>query len=209
MTQMQIEHTPWVGPLYEREGIEAQRVAVVAFSHFDGPEEDCNGFTEQTIQGVIGGATQHRFFAAIRNYFGYIDTPAFWERIIFFNCLPSLVGGPEQRHGRGTPQQLARVGPRFLEILSLYKPHKAIVFTAKGWDWVPGFDALVPTFGGPELERVFRNPPAGAYQLEGHQVLVFGLRHPERAPGDEMRRAVERIMRFRSADFTLKPQPSA
>jgi hypothetical protein len=82
----------------------------------------------------------------------------------------------------------ARAKDRFLSVLSETKPHKALVFTKKGWMDCP------PT---PCKPLGIEFPPdfsCGKYAIDGHVTVAFGLRHPQGAIGDTMKHAIRYIL---------------
>lgn len=189
-------HTPWVGERYA-EGINNQRIALVGYSHWlDEGEMDAADATVNTIRRVISGELgfdRIPFFVQIRNYFGFENHGEFWSRVLFFNFLPECVGGPERRYEPGTDEQIARGRERFREILAKYRPHKVLVFTARGWQECPQTreeEAGVACLLGPGFPRF----TWGTYEHEGHTVMAFGLRHPQFAQAELMRRAVAHIV---------------
>ena len=98
-----LEHREWVGEEYAL-GIGGQRVAVMGFSHWGEPDEDCASFTEDVIAAVCTGSS-HAFFDHVQRYFGFDGRAAFWSKVAFFNYLPDLVGTGENRYAWGTQDQ--------------------------------------------------------------------------------------------------------
>jgi len=194
-----IEHEPWVGDGYAV-GLAGQRICVVGYSHHRTAQEaDNNEFTKETIQDVIGGELRgDAFFSRVRGYFDFKDeaTGGFWNKIMFFNFLPDCIGTTEKRYGRGTDEQVARGRLRFLRIIRERKPHKVLVFTAKGWHECP-----------PTREERANNTPFslglefpkfswGTYDVDGFIVMAFGLIHPQFANGNLMRKTVRHILQM-------------
>ncbi len=128
-----------------------------------------------------------RFFTQIRSYFGYRDHDNFWRRVIFFNYLPSLVGRAGQRFSHGTPEQRRIAQERFQRILREKVPQKVLVFTSSWWAFPP---METPQSLGPEFPRFLH----GRYNIGGHHIAAFFLRHPQGASGDVMRRAVKYVL---------------
>jgi hypothetical protein len=188
-----IEHRPWIGPEYDRAGIGGQRVCIVGYSHWLGsPEADASDTTEEVVRNVITGYWQIAFFTQIRNYFGQ-DTQNFWNHVMFFNYLPEGIGGPDARFNPGTKAQIDRANDRFLRILAGKQPHKVMVFTRKGWRSLEGSLALPDNDALPEDLKWCE---LRCYKGDGQHVTAFGLRHPQGARGEPMRRAVQWILGF-------------
>jgi hypothetical protein len=107
---------------------------------------------------------------------------------MFFNYLPECLT-KKQQYGDGTKQQLQRAGERFQKIIERERPHKVFVFTKKGWPYLPL---------GPNRERLGPDFPHyftwSLCRTEGWSAMVFGLRHPQGAPGKMMREAVLEIL---------------
>ena len=112
---------------------------------------------------------------------------------MFFNFIPTLIGGRHERYAHGTPEQHDRGRTRFLMIVGRRRPEKVFVFSRKTWD------ALGPFREGDDgPHRLHPSLPAafnwGRYERDGHVAAAFGLRHPERASTAEMTRAVEQVL---------------
>jgi hypothetical protein len=184
-----IEHKPWKGPKY-KDGINGQRIAIVGHSHHG--DEDSENFTLEVMADVISGRQSYKFFNQIRDYFGFQDTAEFWNRVVFFNYLPCCVGPDEKHYTFGTKDQLDRARDRFLRFLKEYRPQKVFVFHTKMWEELPRSREEGP------------NNPLGdikgegfcwcTYDADGQIVMAFGLPHPERAPKEPTRQAVQRIL---------------
>lgn len=120
----------------------------------------------------------------------------FWNRVVFFNFLPDCVGDENEKFKDGTPDQIKLGKLRVLRITRELKPHKMIVFTYKGWEAFPSTDEETTGLGGTTpLGESY--PPKfrwGTYCFDGQTTTAFGLRHPQGANGELMRRAVSTIM---------------
>jgi hypothetical protein len=119
-----IEHEPWRGLSYEK-GIDSnsQRIAVVGYSHH-GNEEDTNKFTNNVVCKAIAGKCKLAFFNQIAGYFGSENIAVFWNRVLFFNYLPDLIGADDDRYKSGSEDQIKRANGRFLRLLQEYVPQK-------------------------------------------------------------------------------------
>lgn len=183
-----IEHNPWCGSHYDI-GINDQRICIVGYSHYkESSQQDTDSFTAGVLRGVIEGTRPIAFFTQIRNYFDFKENGEFWNRVSFFNYVPDCIGDFEDRYKTASNDQIRRANPRFLRIIRDKRPNKVLVFTRKGWV------TLCPTFGEQEyLEHVPYSARATC-EADGHTAQVFGLRHPQFANGDLMRKTVEHIL---------------
>jgi len=183
-----IEHAAWMGSDYEL-GLQEQRIAIVGYSHWLGEgDEDAADGTIRCVSRVISGEWKIRFFTQIRNYFGYNDHGAFWQRVMFFNYLPNCVGGANQRFGHGTSEQRDFADDRFRRLIREKLPQKVLVFTSRQWAF--------PTLESPRQNILPDFPKFSyeAYGVDGHHIAVFFLRHPQGARADLMRRAVKYVL---------------
>ena len=190
---MTVDHKPWKGPLYDSAGINGQRIAIVGHSHHGG--QDNNGYTNAAVRDVISGRERYRFFTSIRNCFGYNDDGDFWNRVLFFNFLPSSVGPDEDRYNRGTAKQVELARERFLRILSDQTPQKVIVFSKKAWSTLPEtIEEALPIGKLNLLEIEGKGCEWGTYPINGHVIVAFGLRHPQGADSALLRKTVRQII---------------
>ncbi|MBY0613393.1 MAG: hypothetical protein K2P80_14535 [Beijerinckiaceae bacterium] len=181
-------HIPWCGDRH-REGISGRRIAIAGYSHWDADDENS---TQRTIRKVMNGCWKIAFFDRIRDYFGFTDHAAFWQRVTFFNFVPTSIGPLENRYGWATPEQVTLGRTRVLEILEMQRPDELFVFTRKGWNVFP------PTIED-ELGRAEENQPHGwqTYRLrDGTPVRATGLRHPQFARKQDMIAAVSAILKL-------------
>jgi hypothetical protein len=193
-----VQHLHWRGDNYKA-GIEGQRLAIVGYSHWGDDDDYGDEGTRNCITKVISGewaGAPMRFFATLRNYFGFESHAEFWHRIVFFNFLPDCVGDGDARFKWGTEEQTNRGRQRLISVLEEEKPHKVLIFTTKGWQSRP---PTLEEIGAPEkglstLASEFPKFSRGTYGIGGHTVMAFGLRHPQGASGDLMRRAVRHIL---------------
>lgn len=193
-----IEHEPWVGPHFAS-GLDGKRVGIVGYSHFyEKDEEDSEDCTLQVLRNVINGSQRgDSFFPPIPGYFGYADKATFWNRVLFFNFLPDCIGLAEKKYGFGSATQTKNGRERFLHILQREKPDKVFVFTKKGWDALQEEASKACT----PLGTDFPTFSWRVYADGGYSVMAFGLRHPERANGRQMRLAVQECL---SSRFEIK-----
>jgi hypothetical protein len=197
-----VQHEPWRGPKYRTAGIDGQRICIVGYSHWlaEG-EKDSRDLTKRVISGMIDGSCDFKFFNQIRSYFGFEDN-AFWNHVMFFNFLNECVGGPNERYMRGRPEQEKRANERFLRVIRQKPvPHKVLVFTTRGWSTLP---PCREEADGQDLRALnaekFPGFSYGTYDVSGHIVTAFGLRHPQGASRQLMRKAVQYVLKRKIPD---------
>lgn len=195
-----VTHKPWVGDDYYTPGLKGQKIAIVGHSHWYDEYGDCDEKTCKVVSKVISGAYRIRFFTSIKNYFGYEEHADFWPRVLFFNYLPECIGSGEARYSSGLPKLITRAQDRFLGLMRKHKPQKVIVFSnaaKKGWQTFPPTSEESASPGG-ECARLGEQYPWeftwGTYEVEGHTIRAFGLRHPQGANAKMMRDAVQEIL---------------
>lgn len=189
-----MEHDYWRGPQYCT-GIHGVRFAIVGYSHYwQTDDRDTEDFTQYVIEKqVIGKECSIAFFNSIASYFDRdLD---FWNDVIFFNFIPNGIGPSAKKFARGTPDQVKAGRERALRIFAAHKPSKVLVFSSKGWREFPPTIEENSGRGTKSLGDNF--PPKfrrGTYAFDGHSVQAFGLRHPQGAKAETMRRAVRSIL---------------
>lgn len=193
-------HLPWVGERYA-EGLNGKRNALIGYSHWLGVDwEDAPSLTCDVVTKFIEG-DRIPFFSRIMSASEDAGLSSnrndLWQRIAFFNFIPSIVGASELRYAVGTKQQAAAGRQRFLAFLDKHAPDAVIVFTTKGWRAFP--DAIESAKGEPLpwLDPV-RWPDRydwGTYEnSSGHRTKTFALMHPERANRRELTEALSAIV---------------
>lgn len=179
-----IEHLCWRPALYE-EGIAGSRIAICGYSHYS-DEGDHDGLTIDIVGDVVSGAAPYRFFTSIARAFGYDDRAAFWNRVLFFNFVPTIVGASEDKFAVASNYANERARARIQRIIEEHEPHKLFVFSEKAWATFPKTNEEVA--GAVPQGADVR---AGTYTTShGHRVGAFGLRHPQGATASELREAV-------------------
>lgn len=192
-------HLPWIGDRYT-EGLHRKRVALIGYSHWLGDDwEDGADLTRKVVAAYLAGSNAH-FFSRITAAFEEADLAAnredVWRRVAFFNFIPSIVGGPEQRYARGTAQQVSAGRQRFLSFLDKHAPETVVVFTTKGWRDFP--DTEESARGEPlswlDASRWPDRYDWGTYvNAKGETTRAYALKHPERANRDELAAALSLI----------------
>lgn len=193
-----IEHEVWVGDKYKCGlGSKRQRIAIVGHSHYVSDGNDYKELTKTVVKGIQDGE-KRPFFTQIQSYFDALDDKDFWNRVLFLNFVPSAVGSDKEKYAKASQEQIDLGRERFRRVLNEYQPQKVLVFSNskdKGWQTMPDTDEEAVR------DELFCLGPGdlahftwGTYKVEGHTILAFGLRHPERAPSDLMKRAVRHIM---------------
>jgi len=189
-----VEHDPWCGPNYKTFGLKGQRIAIVGYSHHRcETEPDTNAFTVETVRRAISHDDMP-FFAKIRSYFGYEHSGDFWNSVLFFNFLPDCVGTTDRRYAYGTSEQIERGRARALQLFREYSPERALIFTTKGWHEFPPTREEAAGGSCTPLGTEFARFSFGTYGVGDHVVIAVGLRHPQYANDDLMKRAVERAL---------------
>lgn len=194
-----MEHDPWVGRLYKDGiGIGRQRIAVIGHSHY-GDNADFQNYAIGLIESCIHGGNEDfdgnmASFTPVPSYFGFENARDFWPRVIFFNFLPTLIGGSQDKFGYGSAEQIKSGCDRLLRILGKHEPSKVFVFSRKAWDCCPrtleGFEHRLNERLGPDFIG-FRGGNFGTAEAA---TMTFGLRHPMAANKERMRRVVKTLM---------------
>ena len=184
-----IEHTPWVGPQYDSEGLKGQRLGIMGYSAWT--PEDHAGYTIESVSNVVSGTwPKVQFFNAIPNYFDW-DRADFYNRVAFFEFVPCAIGGGDQRYAVATPEQSAAGRKRMLSIAQAHKMDKLLVFSAKGWAALTGIPGLGAEDRLPLGDSGFQFARCKA---GGRLLTVIGLRHPQYAPARKMRDAISEAL---------------
>ncbi|PBN41657.1 hypothetical protein SxD43FB_20580 [Sphingobium sp. D43FB] len=133
--------------------------------------------TEECLKNVISGKYDKiQFFNRVPGYFGFVDKAQFWNSVLFFNFVPSLVGSRAEWANNGTKEQNDAGRTRVQRILDQHKPQKLFVFTKKGWGQFP------PTLERQKVRPLMEPLNWHTYATaSGHEVRAIGLPHPDRA----------------------------
>jgi hypothetical protein len=187
-----MEHFEWCPDGYRDGGLNGQKIAIVGYSHHDSEGKDYEYFTLDTIEEVLNGRS-YAFFTQIMLYFGYQSPQPFWNNVLFFNFLPTIVGTDDERYNYGTQEQLDTGKRRVLRIIEVHRPDKMLVFSKKAWKNFPlSFE---------EENNIRVEPPHywHSYQVTGgKRTLAAGLRHPQYANRAEMTRMVDEYMKYKT-----------
>lgn len=170
-----MQHEPWVGPHYER-GIDGARVLVAGYSHWS-DETDSEGFTRRQVRLWAAGDEPRPFGPRLRAFFGFDDPAEFWNSVAFFNTLPRLVGGPEQRFECGDEQQRREVPQRVRDVIASVRPNRIFVFSRKAWRIWPDYTGSLRD-GTLRIAEVGEFD-AGSYTYPGGEAVAFGFAHPQ------------------------------
>ncbi len=193
------EHAPWIGASYEA-GIGGKRVLVVGYSHWS-EEADRTDFTQDQVQQWAAGEEPMPFGPRLRTFFGDADAFTFWNSIAFFNALPSLVGGADERYADGTPEQIAAIGPLVLRLIAELEPDRIFVFSKKAWKrW--------PAYTGTLTEHTLLVDEVGAFDAGSYrhgrgEAIAFGFNHPQYSPVAPTRRAVTAALQASPEDLVV------
>lgn len=184
---MKLEHKPFIGADYEQ-GINGKKIAVVGYSHWhEVKHSDHADWSLITMKKVITGEWQPRFFGAIRNNFGFSSHREFWNRVIFFNYVPTMIGTGTERFETAADDEAMIANARFVRIVDEYRPDLVFVFTKKtqlgALQW--GFKPLAAPFRG--FARATRT-------WEGHTSQIVRLRHPQGASGKALKGVISQFV---------------
>jgi hypothetical protein len=178
-----VEHRCWCPHAYS-EGLEGQRVAICGYSHYS-REGDDPDLTNIVMRRVVSGESRYPFFTSIAWAFGWPDVSAFWERVLFFNFVPTSVGDADDKHAIASEVQHEAGRKRLRRLMDEHEPHKLFVFSTKAWNAFP--DADTPKrVGENELLIGWRDYITST----GQRVSAVGIRHPQGAAAKLLREAV-------------------
>ncbi|MEY9770195.1 hypothetical protein [Sinorhizobium fredii] len=178
-----IEHLPFEGKNYN-EGISGRKIAIVGYSHHhDDPSGDNTEFTRFTIRQVISGQWKPRFFTVIRNSFGYSSHDEFWNKVLFFNYVPMMIGVGAERYKWANEEQADIANARFLRVLDDYAPDCVFVFTKKTRLGALDLDFAPMPSPLQSFVAATRSTPAA-------KSVISRLRHPQGANGHDLRVAI-------------------
>lgn len=184
---MKIEHKPFKGAEYEQ-GIKGKKIAIVGYSHWhDGECSDSADWSTFTIENVIKGEWKPRFFGSIRNSFNFNSHKDFWNRVLFFNYVPTMIGIGAERFASATDQEAAVANTRFERIIDEYRPDIVFVFTKK-----TQLGALQLKFK--PLPEPFQTFVQATRTSQNHTSHIVRLRHPQGASGRGLKQAVLQIV---------------
>lgn len=183
-----MQHTEWTGSKYASEGLSGQKIAIVGYSHYE-DGEDYPSLTHEIVER-IRTTENYAFFTSIRNAFISADSADFWDRVLFFNFLPRVIGTARAKFETAGEDVHAEARSRVLRILRQHKPDKLVVFTSKGWDAFPDYpEEGLPMLAAPAIRSW------GTYSdSDGHDVAAFGLAHTQGASSQGMKDAVRAIL---------------
>ncbi|WP_426129889.1 hypothetical protein [Pararhizobium sp. PWRC1-1] len=184
---MKAEHLPFKGASYNQ-GINGKKVAVVGYSHWsEGEYPDNENFSAFTLDKVMDGSWKPRFHSTIRNAFGFTSHSDFWNRVLFFNYVPTMIGTKSQRFGTATDAEAKIANARFEHILDDHKPELVFVFTKKTQLGALGlnFEPLSePLQAFVHAERT----------ANGHTSKIVRLRHPQGANGRALKQTIAQAL---------------
>lgn len=180
---MKVEHNPFKGAEYEN-GIDGKRVAIVGYSFWhDGHYPDSEDWSSFTLGKVMTGDWKPQFFSTIRNSFGFTSHTEFWNRVLFFNYVPTMIGTGAERFATASPEEAKVANTRFERILDEYRPDLVFVFTKK--TQLGGLGLGFRPLPAP-LQAFVQADRAG----NGHLSRIFRLRHPQGANGSALKQAI-------------------
>jgi hypothetical protein len=181
-----IEHDPYEGPLY-KSGIGGFRIGVVGYSHYLGDTKDSRDFTSIWINNVAQHGNRIRFFTSVRNSFGFDNSSEFWERVVFFNYVPVMIGKSAEKFHRAVPELEARANERFVEIIDRCQLNLVFVFSKK-----TALGALGVYFS--PLPAPYERFVAANLHRKGRNVRIIRLRHTQGAKLSELKGAIAGVL---------------
>ena len=176
-----IEHVPWRGDLYA-DGVRGEQVAICGYSHYSN-HGDHDDLTRHIVSDVVSGAASYSFFTSIARAFGH-DNASFWPRVVFFNCVPAIVGTSEDKFAASSTAENERARRRLLRVLAEHRPTRLLVFSEKAWAACPKTDE----------ERAGLVTKCALAHIRCLTVIAswrLAIRHPQGAAASELRAAVE------------------
>jgi hypothetical protein len=179
-----IVHLPFIGTAYKT-GIRGRKIAIVGYSHYyDDLKQDSENFTRECIQKTVDKVWKPRFFSSIRNAFSHTDDGLFWNSVIFFNYVPTMIGTGADKFGRIADTSVMAANARFFQILDQFHPDLIFIFTKK---------VALASLG---LEFVPMHAPMSNFlfarrQSENGEQRIYRLRHTQGAKKADLRAAIE------------------
>lgn len=189
------DQVPWIGSLYGAGGIYGQKIAIVGqWRHVKTNAVSSEEFTINFMNEWLKTKPMNSFFSYIQNYFPSDVQADFWNRVVFFNLLPNCLNSKTDTFSKNDQSTLLRARARFCKIVESSRPDKIIVFSnspGKGWmalrEEVRNRRAV-----GNGLPKEFE---VGEYLSPNHSATIYGLRYPQGAPREIMRRAVGVVLK--------------
>ena len=182
---MDIVHDIWIS---EKQYEEAPvKICVVGESHYIGDGDDSTELTRDIVRAAIDAKKWLLFFLAVQYAFEETSS-SFWEKVIFLNYVPVIVGKDENGQSKRRKMLKHDAQLRMKKVLLTYKPDKVFVFSNLVWRnfiktdrEVIGKSTYFIDKESKEGEWDFLTLAAPAhYPVEEHKCEVYGLRHPSR-----------------------------
>ena len=180
-----IQFKPWIGPDYEKSGIEGIKILILGESHYGDKGEEYEDFTSDVVEEW---AINKRlaFFTKIaksllrmpqKQYLSDEHKADFWNSVSFYNYVQQFVGdGPRQRPSY---DQWERSKQAFVETISQINPQVCVVFGYELWGNLPlpekeitsdGYQTYVYDTGGGRkmFTGCVAHPSGGLSYAEAH-----------------------------------------
>lgn len=190
-----VEQEPWIGSKYSTSGILGQKIAIVGqWRHYKTKVAASRQFTIEFMRDWLETKPMNYFFSYIPNYFPPEARGEFWDRVIFFNLLPNCVDSSSDKFSVGDRAALSSARARFSRIVENCRPEKVLVFSnSPGKGWMALREKIrngCPMGSGLPKEFEF-----GEYATPNYSARVYGLRYPQGAPHETMRRAIDFVLK--------------
>ena len=166
------EHVPWIGEAWDRL---TQRLCIVGDSHYvTNPADDCEHLTIDIIRDVRDGRRHYPFYTRAAALIGDLleeeGDKALWDRIAFFNFVPTSVGtessaAPSAAHWEAGAQ-------RFIRLLAELRPTHVLSLGQRQWNHIsfpPGWQSISDA-RNPDI-RLWTDPA-------GQLIVATWVNHP-------------------------------
>jgi hypothetical protein len=124
---------PWIGPCYDTDGIDGNRLLLLGESHYGDSEDERPEFTQDVVRKLVHDG-RHRFFTILaklllgmgkEDRIDQDDREWVWDRIAFHNYVQGMAG---QDADGSVPDQLwERSEKAFYEVVRTCEPDGMVV----------------------------------------------------------------------------------
>ncbi|MEI7638463.1 MAG: hypothetical protein WCJ37_14225 [Syntrophus sp. (in: bacteria)] len=148
-----VKFKPWIGPEYEKTGIESLRILVLGESHYGDKGEEYENFTSEVVE-EWAISKRLAFFTKIaksvlrlskEDYLSDEHRAQFWNSVSFYNYIQEFVGdGPRQRPSYDLWEKSRQA---FIETINQMQPQVCLVFGYELWENLPSPDNEINSDG--------------------------------------------------------------